>query len=58
MTEGDSDELTTTVENMHGCKATLVQSVPQERASRFDGMGRIVHVFDLAGHPDATRAHA
>jgi hypothetical protein len=48
-----------TVELMHGGKATFVQFVPVHETFRggtlWDG---VVHVFDLAGHPNATRAYA
>ena len=44
---------------MHGDSARLVQSVPvnetYERATVWEG---IVHVFELADHPEATRAYA
>jgi hypothetical protein len=44
---------------MHGGKATHVQSVPVNES--FNGKlvwQGIVHVFDLAGHPKASRAYA
>src|SRR5579864_5591382 len=47
------------VEKMHGGSATLAQSVPVRET--FDGntvWEGVVHVFDLAGHPTATRAYA
>src|ERR1700694_976012 len=55
----DASELRTAVENMHGGTATLAQSVPVretfEGATVWEG---VVHVFDLTGHPTATRAYA
>ena len=52
-------ELKRAVESQHGGTATLVQSVPirEEHTGQtvWDGT---VHVFDLAGHPKATRAYA
>lgn len=47
------------VENMHGGTATFSQSVPvlETFEGKFVWEG-VVHVFDLAGHPKATRAHA
>jgi hypothetical protein len=43
---------------MHNCKATLAQSVPVMEfygdATVWEG---VVHVFDLTGHPKATRAY-
>lgn len=53
------DQLREAVENMHGGTATLAQSVPV--LETFDGKTvweGVVHVFDLAGHPKATRAYA
>src|SRR3954454_11139563 len=52
-------ELTRAVESQHGGTATLAQSVPVKEthagAVVWEG---IVHVFDLAGHPTASRAYA
>lgn len=59
MSEVDADQLREAVENMHGGTATLAQTVPVretfEGATVWDG---VVQVFDLAGHPTATRAYA
>jgi hypothetical protein len=55
----DPAQLRTTVERMHGGTATLAQSVPVR--DTFEGRPvweGVVHVFDLAGHPTATRAYA
>ena len=56
---GLSDQLREAVENMHGGSATLAQSVPVketwEGKTVWEG---VVHVFDLAQHPKATRAYA
>jgi hypothetical protein len=44
---------------MHGGTATLAQAVPVRET--FEGKTvweGVVHVFDLAGHPTATRAYA
>ena len=52
-------DLQQAIESQHGGKATLAQSVPVREA--FEGKPvweGIVHVFDLAGHPKATRAYA
>lgn len=53
------DELRQCVEVQHGGRATLAQSVPVhetfEGCPVWDGL---VHVFDLEGHPSATRAYA
>jgi hypothetical protein len=55
----DTDELKLAVERMHDCSARLAQSVPVQEwhgsATVWEG---IVHVFDLEGHPQATRAYA
>ena len=55
----ETGQLREAVENMHGGTATLVQSVPVletfEGATVWEG---VVHVFDLSGHPKATRAYA
>ncbi len=59
MAEVEADQLKKAVENMHGGTATLAQSVPVRET--FDGKPvweGVVHVFDLAGHPTATRAYA
>ena len=59
MKEVDALELKRTVEAQHGCTATLAQSVPVKET--FSGKivwEGVVHVFDLAGHPKATRAYA
>jgi hypothetical protein len=47
------------VEARHGSKATFVQSVPVHEyffgRPNWEG---VVHIFDLADHPKATRAYA
>ena len=52
-------ELKHAVETHHGGEATFVQSVPvtetHDGATVWEG---VVHVFDLKGHPGATRAYA
>ncbi len=59
MIEVASSELMKAVESQHGGTATLAQTVPVREVF----IGRpvwegVVHVFDLAGHPKATRAYA
>jgi hypothetical protein len=59
MAEVEDDQLKQAVERMHGGSATLAQSVPVRET--FEGKTvweGVVHVFDLAGHPTATRAYA
>ena len=55
----EASDLQRAVESMHHCNARLAQSVPVLEA--FDGKTvweGVVHVFDLTGHPKATRAYA
>src|SRR6202158_1288474 len=53
------DDLKKSVKSQHGGAATLAQSVPVKEthagAVVWEG---VVHVFDLAGHPTASRAYA
>src|SRR5262252_9450734 len=56
---GEANQLGEAVENMHGGSATLTQTVPVRET--FEGntvWEGAMHVFDLAGHPTATRAYA
>ena len=59
MAEVSAAELKQAVESQHGGTATFVQSVPIHEEHNgetvWDGT---VAVFDLAGHPKATRAYA
>jgi hypothetical protein len=57
--EVEADQLKQAVESMHGGSATLAQSVPVHET--FEGKTvweGVVHAFNLAGHPTATRAYA
>lgn len=59
MAEIEAAQLRRAVQNMHGGKAALIQSTPVREA--FEGQTvweGVVHVFNLAGHPTATRAYA
>lgn len=59
MIEVGPDQLKQAVEHQHGGTAAVVQSVPVKET--FDGKTiweGVVHVFDLEGHPKATRAYA
>jgi hypothetical protein len=52
-------DLKTAIEHMHGGCATVAQPIPVH--GTFEGRtvwAGVVHVFDLTGHPTATRAHA
>jgi hypothetical protein len=55
----DPSELKNAVERMHHCSARLMQSVPIrewfEHETVWEGA---VHIFDLEGHPTASRAYA
>ena len=55
----EKHQLREAVERVHSGSATFVQSVPVRET--FEGKTvweGVVHVFDLAGHPTATRAYA
>lgn len=59
MADVAASELAQAVESMHACKARLAQSVPvRERHGDATVWEGVVHVFDLSGHPKATRAYA
>lgn len=59
MIEVDTDDLREAVEGTHGGSATFVQAVPVREMHGADvAWEGVVHVFDLAGHPSATRAYA
>jgi len=53
------DQLKEAVQRTHGCSARLAQSVPiREAFARQTVWEGVVHVFDLEGHPTASRAYA
>jgi hypothetical protein len=59
LVEVDDRQLKEAIESQHGGTATLVRAVPVKET--FKGVPvweGVVHVFDLAGHPKATRAYA
>ena len=59
MGEVDTNQLKQAVEHQHGGTAAFVKAVPVEET--FEGQPvweGVVHVFDLEGHPNATRAYA
>jgi hypothetical protein len=59
MTEVDDRQLKEAIESQHGGSATLVQAVPVKETFESQTVWEgIVHVFDLVGHPKATRAYA
>lgn len=53
------DELKAAIETQHGGTATLAQSVPVKETHNNQTVWEgVVHVFDLADNPKATRAYA
>jgi hypothetical protein len=53
------DQLNQAVEGQHGGTATLVDALPVKELFQGQTVWEgVVHVFDLDGHPRATRAHA
>jgi hypothetical protein len=57
--DGDFSDLRQSVEAQHGGRATLAQTVPVRETFKGQPVWEgIVHVFDLEGHPEATRAYA
>ena len=53
------DQLQRAVEGQHGGKAALVEAVPVKETFQGETVWEgTVHVFDLEGHPKATRAYA
>jgi hypothetical protein len=55
----ETDQLKDVVERKHGGSAQFARSVPVRET--FEGKAvweGVVHVFDLVGHPNATRAYA
>src|SRR4030088_471155 len=59
MKEADTVELRKAIKSQHGGTATLAQSVPVRETFEDQPVWEgIVHVFDLEGHPKATRAYA
>ena len=59
MKEADTVELRKAIESQHGGTATLAQSVPVRETFEDQPVWEgIVHVFNLEGHPIATRAYA
>lgn len=59
MIEVDPSQLKQTVEGQHGGKAVLVDALPVKELYQGKTVWEgVVHVFDLEGHPKATRAYA
>lgn len=59
MPVSDPNDLKAAIERQHGGRAIFAQSVPvtetHDGQTVWEG---VVHVFDLASHPKATRAYA
>lgn len=59
MSETSKEALKKTIRNLHGCESVWVESVPVIETFQgrmvWDG---VVQVFDLKGHPTATRCYA
>jgi len=54
-----TSELRQAVESMHSCRATLAHTAPVRETFLGQPVWEgLVHVFDLEGHPKATRAYA
>jgi hypothetical protein len=59
MIEAGIDQLGEAIEAQHGGRATFVQSVPvRESFAGAPVWEGVVHVFDLEGNSNATRAYA
>jgi hypothetical protein len=59
MIEVSINELKIAIQAQHGGTATLVQAVPVKETFKGSTVWEgVVHVFDLEGHPKATRAYA
>ena len=57
--EVSADQLKQVVEDQHGGKAVLVDALPVKEVFMGQTVWEgVVHVFDLEGHPQATRAYA
>jgi hypothetical protein len=55
----DTRQLGAAIEFQHGGRATFIRSVPVKEMHTGQTVWEgIVHVFDLEGHPKATRAYA
>jgi hypothetical protein len=55
----EGSQLLNAVEQQHSCHATFAQTVPVRETFHGQPVWEgVVHVFDLGGHPTATRAYA
>lgn len=58
MTQITPSALRRAVESRHGCRAGLAQTVTLRKTFGEKVWEGAVHVFDLAGHPNASQAYA
>src|ERR671927_1598302 len=59
MIEVSQDQLRDAIERQHGGKARFVEAVPVSETFQGQTVWEgVVHVFDLEGHPRASRAYA
>jgi hypothetical protein len=57
--ETNAEELQLAVERMHHCHARLAEVVPVSESFQGQPVWQgIVHIFELTGHPTATRCYA
>jgi hypothetical protein len=57
--ETTAEQLREAVEHMHHCRAQLTETVPVSETFQGQPVWQgIVHIFDLIGHPTATRCYA
>jgi hypothetical protein len=57
--ETTAENLREAVERMYNCRATLVEVVPISETFQDRPVWQgIVHIFELTGHPQATRCYA
>ena len=55
----DINNLRNALKSQHSCRATLARTVPVREFHQGQTVWQgVVHVFDLEGHPKATRAYA
>ncbi len=58
-TEASIDAIIKAISDLHGCNASWVQSVPVTETFKDQPVWEgTVQVFDLTGHPTATRCYA
>jgi hypothetical protein len=53
-----ADELRLAIQQLHGCPSRLIDVVPLSDARTAHVLGGAVHVFELIGHPSASRCYA